>query len=349
MKVFLKSLLSAPVLFITTSVFWLSGCQQPSELQPQDGSASGTRRAASTSSQTILEIAASNPAFTALAAAAVKTDLTGPLGDPSASLTVFAPTNDAFAQLPTPFNSAANISAISNPAQIAFLKNVLLYHVLGAEVKLAQVANGASSATTLKPKGSRNDNTIYLFKQRESFLTINGNSLVTTADVDASNGVIHVINSVLLPPSQTIAEIAVGNPAFSTLVAALAKANLVNVFTGEGDFTVFAPTNDAFAKLPAPFNNAANISAITDPATISALGNILRYHVLANRVFTPDLGFSGTQTTLADAPSNTLTTRATPPLGIVRGAGNRSFSQVVIGNVLATNGVVHAIDQVLLP
>lgn len=299
-------------------------------------------------SRNIVQIAVSNPNFSSLVAAVLKTNLAGALSNAAANLTVFAPTNDAFAQLPAPFNNAANITAINDAAQIDFLRNVLLYHVVGAEVFSYQVAVGRSSATTLKPGGSSNDNTIY-FSKSFGLLRVNGQSDVILPNVNASNGVIHVINKVLLFPTNNIAQIAIGNPAFSALVAALVKTNLAGVFTGNGDFTVFAPTNTAFAQLPAPFNTAANISAITNQAQINTLANILKYHVIGERYFTWDLGILKRITTLADAPNNRVTTIVGYNTGWVKGIGNNLFAEINPGDVLATNGVVHVIDRVLLP
>jgi uncharacterized surface protein with fasciclin (FAS1) repeats len=298
--------------------------------------------------QNIVTIAQSLPIFKSLVAAVVKTGLAGTLASTSINATVFAPTDAAFAKLPAPFNNAANISAITNVDQINALRNILLYHVLGSEVKRNQVAPGRSSAPTLKPVVIENDNRIY-FSNSLGLLLVNGNSLVLLANVDASNGVIHVIDDVLLPPSQNIAQIAIGNPAFSSLVAALVKTNLAGVFTGTGDFTVFAPTDAAFAKLPAPFNNAANIGAISNPAQIAALANILKYHVSASRYFAWDLGILNSIPTLADAPSNRLIGILGLNGGWVKGKTNTSFSRVNPANILATNGVIQVIDQVLLP
>ena len=297
--------------------------------------------------KTILEIAASNQVFSSLAAAVIKTGLTDALANPKASLTVFAPGNSAFAKLPAPFNNAANIGAISDPAQIDFLRKVLLYHVLGAEVFYKNVSNGRSSVQTLKPQGVSNDNTLYLSKR--IFLRINGQTSVIVPDIDAKNGVIHVVNSVLLFPTQNIAEIALGNPAFSSLVAALVKTNLVGVFTGSGNFTVFAPTNEAFGKLPAPFNSASNIGAITNQAEIDALANILKYHVAGSRYFGWDLGFWLKIETLASGPNNKLSTFVGYPVGYVKGNNNKKFASINPGDILATNGVVHVIGEVLLP
>jgi len=298
----------------------------------------------------IVDIAVSNSNFSSLVAAVVKTGLAGALSDPSANLTVFAPTNGAFAQLPAPFNNATNINGITDATQIDFLRNVLLYHVLGAEVFSNQVSNGSSSAATLKPatSSSINDNTIYLSKTF-GLIRVNGQSTVIFANLNASNGVIHVINKVLLFPSNTIAGIAIADPNFSSLVAALVKTNLAGVFTGSGDFTVFAPTNAAFAQLPAPFNNATNISNITDAGQISALSNILRYHVVASRNFAWDLGILKRTTTLANAPRNKVTTILGFNTGWVKGDDNNSYAQINPADILATNGVIHVIGKVLLP
>jgi uncharacterized surface protein with fasciclin (FAS1) repeats len=300
------------------------------------------------SSRTIVEIALSNSNFTSLVAAVVKTGLAGALSDPAANLTVFAPTNNAFSQLPAPFNNAQNIEGISDPSQVDFLRNVLLYHVLGAEVFSSQVAQGRSSAATIKPAGSANDNTVY-FSKTIGVIRVNGRSTVIFPNLNASNGVIHVVNSVLLYPTANIAEIAIGNPDFSALVAALVKTDLAGVFTGPGDFTVFAPTNAAFAKLPAPFNNAANIGAISSSADIAYLANILKYHVTGSRYFNWDFGILSKITTLAAAPSNKLTTVFGYNTGWVKGRGNNSFQRVNPGDILANNGVVQVVGTVLLP
>jgi uncharacterized surface protein with fasciclin (FAS1) repeats len=296
----------------------------------------------------IVEIAISNPHFSSLVAAVLKTGLAGALSNAEANLTVFAPTNDAFKKLPAPFNTAASISGITDQGQIDFLKNVLLYHVTGAEVFSYQIERGRSNATTLKPKGTANDNTVY-FSKTFGLIRINGQTDIIWANLNASNGVIHVINKVLLPPSANIAQIAIGDANFSSLVAALVKTNLAGVFTGDGDFTVFAPTNDAFAKLPVPFNSAANISTITNQGQIDALANILKYHVIGSRYFNWDLGILSKVTTLANAPGNKITTILGYNTGWVKGEANTNFSRTNPGDILATNGVIHVIGDVLLP
>ena len=130
----------------------------------------------------------------------------GAVSDASASLTVFAPTDAAFAQLPAPFNTAANITAIADGAQIDFLRNVLLYHVVGQELLSPKVPVGRTALPTLKPQVNGNDNTIYVSKAF-NVIKVNGQTEVIMANVDATNGVIHVINDVLLPPTKTIAAV----------------------------------------------------------------------------------------------------------------------------------------------
>ena len=298
--------------------------------------------------RTIVQIALGNANLSSLAAAVVKTGLAGALTDASASLTVFAPTNAAFAQLPAPFNNAANIASISSTEQIDFLRNVLLYHVLGAEVFSNQIASGRSSAATLKPAGTANDNTVYISKTF-GLIKLNGSTRVIYPNVNATNGVVHVIDKVLLFPTNTIAGIAIANPNFSTLVAALVKTNLAGVFGGSGDFTVFAPTNAAFAQLSAPFNNADNINAITDQGQIDALANILKYHVTGSRYFSWDLGILQRVSTIASAPNNKVTTILGCNIGYVKGDANNKFSKITPADILATNGVIQVIDRVLLP
>lgn len=300
------------------------------------------------SNRNIVQIAVSNPNFSSLVAAVVKTGLAGTLSDPSANLTVFAPTNAAFAQLPAPFNSPGNINGISNPAQVDFLRSVLLYHVLGAEVFSNQISNGRSSAVTIKPAGSSNDNTVY-FSKTFGLIRVNGQSTVILPNLNANNGVIHVIDKVLLFPTNSIAGLAISNTNLSALVAALVKTDLAGVFTGSGDFTVFAPTNAAFAQLPAPFNNAANISSISNPAQVTALANILKYHVVSSRNFAWDLGILRQITTLADGPNNKVTTILGFNTGFVKGNENNNFATAHPADILATNGVIHVINKVLLP
>ncbi len=296
----------------------------------------------------IVEVAQSDANFSALVAAVTKTGLAPTLSG-TTQLTVFAPTNAAFSTLPDPFKTAASITAIAatDAATISALRGILLYHVLAGEVKAADITSGAKVTQRTATTGI-NDNTLYVSKNATGVF-INGGTQVTTADLDASNGVVHAINKVLLPPAQNIVQIAQGNTSLTALVAAVVKTDLAGTLSGgTANFTVFAPTDAAFAALPDPFKTAASISAITDAAQIAALKNILLYHTAAARVFSSDLTNNQVVTTGASAPNNTVTITTTGGAK-VKGRTNTTPSAVAIADILATNGVIHVIDQVLLP
>ncbi len=295
-------------------------------------------------SGSIVDVAIGNPNLTALVAAVVKTNSVQFFANPNFNATVLAPTDAAFAQLPAPFNNAANISAITNPATINALRQILRYHAIAGKRNAAQFANG--NYQTFQSTGIPGANQITVSRSIDNNVFINGNTQVVAVDVAATNGVVHVINKVLLPPSQDIAQIAIANGGFTALVAALKKTGLASSLSLFGNTTVFAPTDAAFAQLPAPLNNAANISAITDAATINTLRSVLRYHLVPARVFSPDLREA------LQAPTNLTGKKVTISLtggAKVKGDGNATGSNIVLVNLLATNGVIHVIDQVLLP
>lgn len=292
----------------------------------------------------IVQVAQADARFSTLVAAVTKANLATTLTG-AGPFTVFAPTNDAFAALPaaSPFNNAAEINAITDQATIAQLREVLLYHVLGSRVAAAGIANGSSNATTAKTAAP---NTIYLSKNSAGVF-INGNSKVVVADVAASNGIIHAIDQVLLPPSQTLAQLvtafAGASPAqFTVLLQALSRSGASELLTAAGaassNLTVFAPTDAAFAALLSELGKTS--LAEIDDATLVP---ILQKHIIGTRVFSPDL-VSGNVTTL-----NGPVTVAVNASGVtVRGPGNgTNNANVVTANVLATNGVVHVIDRVL--
>lgn len=296
------------------------------------------------SSNTIVDIAVANPNFSTLVAAVLKTNSAGLLSRANLNATVFAPTNDAFAQLPEPFNNAANINAITDVRQISLLGQILKYHVVAGRRNAAQLPNG--NYATLRTAVTPQNHLIYVGRSAAGNVFINGNAQVVTADVQASNGVIHVINRVLMPPSQSIAQIAIANGGFNALVAALGKTGLTNTFfEPTNNFTVFAPTDAAFAQLPAPLNNAANIRNIKDAATIETLRNVLLYHVVAGRVFSADLR-EGIQPATLLGSSVAITLTGGPK---VKGNGNNAASNIAITDILGINGVIHAVDRVLLP
>lgn len=265
---------------------------------------------------TIVDIAVQDSRFSILVAALQKADLVSVLQG-NGPFTVFAPTNDAFI--------AAGITSVDNLTREQ-LTPILLAHVVPARVPSTQVQPGAVTTA---------GNSEIFFSVNNQRIFINGNVEVVGADIEASNGIIHVINNVIIPPTQSIVDIAVGNPNFSILVDLVTRAGLVETLSS-GNFTVFAPTNAAFEAL---------IASGVDPNALTAeqLTSILLYHVVPGRVFSPDLP-SGNVTTASGAAIAVNTSSGVQ----VRGQ-NSEPSNVVLANVLATNGVIHAIDRVLIP
>lgn len=303
--------------------------------------------------QTVLEIAIANENFDVLEAAAVKagSGVTNVLSG-SAAITVFAPTDAAFVSYLGVANEAAAITAVNGltPAAAA---DLLTFHVIaGSEIKAADIANGTTAVTT-----ARTANNKAFVTKAASGVTIN-NARVVTPDVDASNGVIHIIDAVLTPPTGNIVAIAQGSTNFNLLVAALAKANLVTTLQGNGPFTVFAPDDVAFLALlrtltgDADLTEAEGIAAInaitadSDPLNLTELTNVLTYHVVSGAAYSINLS-NGTLTTLKSGAPNTVTV-AVGTTVTVDGAASTP-STVTTANLSATNGVIHVINNVLLP
>ncbi len=269
---------------------------------------------------TVAGVATSNSDFSILVSALVKADLVSTL-DGAGTFTVFAPTNAAFQALFTDLG-VTGISDLSAET----LKPILLYHVLGVEKTSSMIQSGYYSS--LSPaQGSY----VTLSVKTGSGVKINNHATVTTADIEASNGVVHVIDKVLLPP--TVVDIAINNTDFSTLVDAVVKADLVETLSGAGPFTVFAPTNTAFSSL---FTDLS-VMGISD-LTAQQLSPILTYHVVSGNVLSSSLS-NGNVATLNGDITIAL---GTPPT-------INTNSQIVVVDVQGTNGVVHAITKVLLP
>ena len=266
--------------------------------------------------QSILEIASGNPQLSTLVGAVKGAGLVEALSG-KGPFTVFAPTNDAFAKL----------AAIPGGET---LKKVLLYHV----------AAGAFSASDLKKKQMLETLAGESIKLRfvKGELILNDNVRVVIKDVKASNGIVHVIDTVLIPPSlapaaKSILEIAGGDPRFTTLVSALTATGLDKVLAGAGPFTVFAPTNDAFAALKKQLGG-------TLPSG-DALKNVLLYHVAAGKFSAMDLLEAGFVKT---AQGQKVDVDKVGDKVVLNGHVN-----VLIADINASNGVIHVIDAVLLP
>lgn len=303
--------------------------------------------AARSHNKNVLQVLEHPAFFKTFIAAVEKTGLRSTLSAATLNATLFAPTDAAFAKLPAPLNNAANIAAISDPELVNSLRNIILYHLQDTKKLRQQFAQGRSSAITLKPEESQNDHLVYL-SNSFGLLLLNGKSLVLLSNINASNGMIHIVDDVLLPPVESLSQVVMTYPEYATLYSALIKAELFGQLTGPGNFTLFAPSNAAFAKLPVPFNTAANIDTISDPAQVATLAKILQYHICESRYFAWDLGHYNSIVTMAPALNNRVTGLMGLNRGWVRGNRNRYFSTIVPANRFTCNGVMHVIDQVLL-
>jgi transforming growth factor-beta-induced protein len=245
--------------------------------------------------------------------------------------TVFAPTDDAFAKLP-----AGTVEDLLKPENLETLKNILLYHVVAGKVMASDVVtlDGKTADTALA------DNPLNI-SVKDGKVFLNDNVEVIITDVETANGVIHVIDTVLLPPAKQadIVDTAIADGRFTTLVAAVQAAGLVDTLKGEGPFTVFAPTDDAFAKLP-----AGTVEDLLKPENLETLTNILLYHVVPGKVMAADVVTLDGQ--MVD------TALEGKMLGISVKDGKVFLNdnvEVIITDIVTANGVIHVIDTVLLP
>lgn len=273
-----------------------------------------------TSEMTIAEYAVSDPNFSTLVKALTKANLVNTLNS-AGEFTVFAPTNTAFDKLLAELG-VMNIDDLSAEQ----LTPILLYHVIGKEVKSSMIMEGY--VATLSPAQSSYLN---LNISLMGGVKLNKNTSVTTADVDVMNGVIHVIDNVLLPP--TVVDHALANENFSILVSAVVKAGLVETLMGNGPFTIFAPTNAAFQSL----FTQLGISGIND-LTAEQLTPILLYHVVSGNVRSASLSAGDVQTL-----NGKISISISPKPSI------NNNTNIIATDVQASNGVIHAIDKVLLP
>nr|WP_320119677.1 fasciclin domain-containing protein [uncultured Marinifilum sp.] len=274
--------------------------------------------------QSIADIASANSDFTSLVAALDKAELVETL-DGEGSFTVFAPTNQAFQDLFTDLG----VSGIDD-VSAEDLTQILLYHVLASKVMAADINLGyvetlATNSPDMDP--------VSLYLNNEDGVYLNKETMVTTADIEAFNGVIHIIDKVLLPPN--VVEIAIANASFEHLVAAVVKADLAGTLSGDGPFTIFAPTDDAFEAL----FEELGVNGIDD-LSAETLTPILLYHVVSGNVRAEDVS-TGMVPTLNETNDLNIDTSS----GVVINTN----TNVVATDVQGTNGVIHVIDKVLLP
>jgi transforming growth factor-beta-induced protein len=288
----------------------------------------------------IVQTAVATGKFKTLVALVKKAGLARTLSAPG-NLTVFAPTDRAFANLkksdPALFNEVASNKKL--------LKSVLTYHVVGKRIPASAAIAAAKKG--LKVKTVQGESIALSFKGGK--IVLNGTARVVIPNVKASNGVIHAIDAVLVPPSlsqppapkQSIVQIATGNPDFSTLASLVQKAGLVQAISAPGPFTVFAPTNEAFAKLAkaAPATYAA---VLADPAL---LAKVLTYHVVAGDI-------TSAQAIAVAQQNGTVKALEGEPISLSLKDGKLTLNgsaTVVTADILATNGAIHVIDTVIVP
>lgn len=277
----------------------------------------------------IVQLAQATPDLSILVEAVVAADLVNTLKG-TGPFTVFAPNNAAFAALLVELN----LTKAQLLANKALLTTVLTYHVLPAKVERGQIPLGKAISTV---QGG-----IFKIDTVGTGLTItdgrNRKPTLLATDIQASNGVVHIVDRVLLPADRNIVQTAQSLPQFSILVEAVVAANLQGTLTGTGPFTVFAPTNDAFAALLTELG----LSKEALLANTALLTQVLTYHVVPGRVLRADIPIGAN---IATVQGNTLRVNADLTITDQR---NR-IARIALTDVLTSNGVVHAIDRVILP
>jgi transforming growth factor-beta-induced protein len=289
-------------------------------------SAWGTRPSQPTGPN-IVQLAQSNPDLSVLVQAVVKAGFADELALPGIDLTVFAPTNEAFVEL----LGELGYSSLDQVPVVA-LQQILLDHVLPAPVSSAQLA--AWDISDYRPTTFG-----YLTLDADRAPASVNDARIVAADLQASNGVVHVIDKVLLDPDPrpTIAELAAATPDLSILLQAVAKAGLADVLAGPGDFTVFAPTNAAFTSLLASLGYSSLYQV-----DVATLRGILLDHVVGAELDAVDVaGIVDTGTSVSSLGG----------LGLTFTSGALAVNGVPITatDVEASNGTVHVISAVLLP
>jgi len=281
--------------------------------------------------QNIVQLAEHTADLSTLVSAVVAAGLADTLSSPG-KFTVFAPTNEAFKALPP-----GTLASLMKPENKAKLVDILKYHVLPEEVLSTQLKI-SQVVTTLEGK------TVTVTKKNGKVNV--GSKNVIKADNLASNGVVHIIDGVLIPPTPpatpNIVKLAESVKDLSTLVAAVVAGDLADTLSSPGPFTVFAPTNEAFAALP-----AGTLAKLMKPESKKELVDILTYHVLPEKVLSTDLQPFQAVKTVEGKPLHV--TKWGGHVRVGRSLESKDLKNVVKADNLASNGVVHIIDGVLLP
>lgn len=268
----------------------------------------------------IVDTAVKAGQFNTLATALKAANLVGTLKGPG-PFTVFAPTDEAFAKLP-----AETVAELLKPENRKQLTDILTYHVVSGRVQAKDVIKLRGAVAV---NGQRID-----VQFGDEGVKVDGAKVLTT-DIVCDNGVIHVIDSVILPSSNTIPETAKAAGSFETLLAAANAAGLAEVLGSTGPFTVFAPTDEAFGKLP-----AGTVETLLKPENKAQLVDILKYHVVPGRVYSEKVLDSKAIKTLQGASA---------AISLRDGSPRIQDAKILKTDIDASNGVIHVIDSVILP
>jgi uncharacterized surface protein with fasciclin (FAS1) repeats len=301
-----------------TGLVLISSCKKDDDTTPAE--------------KNIVELAQETPELSLLVEAVIAADLAGTLsGD--GPFTVFAPTNAAFEAALAALG--VELSDLSQ-AQIAGL---LLYHTLSGKVRSSDLTD--TYVSTLSPGGPGLTNTS-LQIQVTGGVKFNGNASPVTVDIVASNGIIHIIDAVMLP--KNVVELALANDNFTSLVAALTRSDLeddfVDILSGDGPFTVFAPTNAAFTALLSDLGYATLADVPVDVLT-----EVLKYHVVAGANVRSNQLSNGQTVTTFQGQDFTINLGS----GASITTASSGSANIVLTDVQGTNGVIHVVDAVLVP
>lgn len=317
------------------SLFGLSACNDDKDITETTQSTqkdNDTQKPAEKVTPNLVDLAKSNQDLSILVEAVVSAGLADTLAskDTPAPFTIFAPTNKAFAQLLTDKNLTKE-QLLGNKE---LLKQVLTHHVVaGGAVKKADVPVG-------KPLQSLEGDAITVVNQDDMLKVkdgMGGLAGITATDLMATNGVVHVIDKVLMPAEKNLVEVAQGNADFSILVEAVTSAGLADTLASTDKLTVFAPTNDAFNAL----FTELNLTKEEVFAQKELLTQVLKYHVVSDLVYSSEVA-EGDMITLQGITFNiNADTKLTDERSRV--------ASLVATDVQASNGVIHVIDKVLLP
>ena len=285
----------------------------------------------------IVDVALGSENLSTLVAALQKADLVTTLAS-QGPFTVLAPSNEAF----NTFLSDNGFNSLDD-VPVEILTNILLNHVVGGRLASTDLTTGYATTFAIS---SASDQSMSIFIDTTNGVRFNGVSSVTDANIDADNGIVHLVDAVIGLPS--VVTFAVADPTFSTLVSALTRDDLTTDFVGvlstatgtsPAPFTVFAPTNDAFGSLLSELG-VSGLGDIDEPT----LDAVLKIHVVAGaNVFDTDLTDNLTVSTLGGDITANVTGGATLT------DANGRVSDIIATNVQANNGIIHAINKVILP